>query len=65
MSSEVITSKLASKEEYFLELKKTPALSLPAVGLFLLGLIVMAGGSYMALTGIMPMWGATLTNGVG
>ncbi|MFT6122749.1 MAG: fatty acid desaturase [Pseudohongiellaceae bacterium] len=65
MSSEEINSHLPSKEEYFLELKKTPALSLPAFGLFLLGLIIMAGGSYMSLTGKMPMWGATLTNGVG
>lgn len=65
MSSEEKTSYLPSKEEYFLELKKTPALSWPAFGLFLLGLTIMVGGSYMSLHGEIPLWGATLTNGLG
>lgn len=65
MSSKEKTSYMPSKEEYLLELKKTPALSLPAVGLFLLGLACMGGGSYLALTGEIPLWGATLTNGFG
>ncbi len=65
MSIEAIKSHLPNKEEYFLELKKTPALSLPAFGLFLLGLAIVAVGSYLALTGKIPLWGAIFTNGVG
>ena len=59
------TFSLPSKEQYFRELKQTPAVSWPAVGLFLLGLAVIGGASSMALSGVIPLWVATLANGFG
>jgi beta-carotene hydroxylase len=56
---------LPSKEQYFRELKKTPAMSWPALCLFLLGLAVIGGASGMAISGAMPYWSATLANGIG
>ncbi|MEY8198036.1 MAG: fatty acid desaturase [Colwellia sp.] len=65
MSNVTKNSSIPSKDEYFQELKKSPILSVPAMGLFLLGIAIMAGGSYMALINEIPMWGASLTNGLG
>ena len=58
-------SVLPSKEQYFRELKRTPAMSWPAVGLFLLGLLVIGVASAMALSGSIAFWVATLANGIG
>jgi beta-carotene hydroxylase len=57
--------KLPNKEQYFRELKQTPAMSWPAVGFFLLGLFVIVGASGMALSGDIPLWVAMLANGIG
>ena len=59
------TFSLPSKEKYFRELKQTPSMSWPAVGLFLLGLLVIVGASSMALSGGIPLWVAMVANGIG
>ncbi|MFT4727797.1 MAG: beta-carotene hydroxylase [Granulosicoccus sp.] len=59
------TFSLPNKEQYFRELKQTPAMSWPALGLLLLGLSVIGGASSMALSGTSPMWVATIANGIG
>ncbi len=59
------TFSLPGKEQYFRELKQTPAMSWPALGSFLLGLAMIGVASSMALSGAIPLWGAMLVNGVG
>lgn len=59
------TFSLPRKEQYFRELKQTPTVSWPAVGLFLLGLAMIGGASGMALSGAIPLWVAMLINGFG
>ena len=59
------TFSLPTKEQYFRELKQTPAISWPAMGLLLLGLSVIGGASAMALSGVIPLWVAMLANGLG
>lgn len=65
MTDSESTFSLPSKEQYFRELKQTPAMSWPAVALFLLGLLVIGSASSMALSGGIPLWVAMLANGVG
>jgi beta-carotene hydroxylase len=59
------SSSLPGKDQYFRELKQTPAVSWPAVGLFVLGLMILGVASGMALSGDIPLWVATLVNGFG
>ncbi|MEH6518897.1 MAG: fatty acid desaturase [Halioglobus sp.] len=59
------TFSLPNSEQYFRQLKQTPAISWPAVALFLLGLSVVGGASVLALSGAIPLWVATLVNGIG
>ena len=54
-----------SEEQRFLQLKRTPAISWPALGLFLLGLIIISFASGMAITGGIPLWSGMLANGLG
>jgi len=56
---------LPSKEQYFKELQQTPAISWPAIGVMILGLLVIGTASTMALSGIIPLWGGMLANGLG
>ena len=56
---------LPSKELYFRQLKQTPAISWPAIGLLLLGMLLIGGASTKALSGSIPLWGGMLINGVG
>ena len=56
---------LPSKEQYFKELQQTPAISWPAIGVMILGLLVIGAASTMALSGIIPLWGGMLANGLG
>ena len=59
------TFALPNSEQYFQELKRTPAMSWPALGTFLFALLLIGGASGMALTGNMPLWGAMFINGIG
>lgn len=56
---------LLSKEQYFRELKRTPSISWPALGLFLLGITILVVATRMAAAGTLPLWAAMLINGVG
>tara|TARA_B110000967_G_scaffold89710_1_gene92296 strand:- start:210 stop:1151 length:942 start_codon:yes stop_codon:yes gene_type:complete len=56
---------LPNREQYFKQLKQTPAISWPAVCLFLIGLSLVGVASGLALTAAVPLWVAMLTNGVG
>ena len=58
------TFQLLNKEQYFRELTKTPAISWPALVLFLVALAIMASASVMTLSGAIPAWAATLANGL-
>ena len=60
-----MTFSLRSRDQYFKELKQTPAISWPAVFLLLLGLSAIGVASNMALTAAMPLWVAMLVNGIG
>lgn len=59
------TYSLPNKEQYFRQLKQTPAISWPAVSLLLIGLSVIGVASTMALSGAISLWVAMLANGVG
>jgi hypothetical protein len=65
MTQAISTFRLPGKAQYFQELKQTPAVSWPAVGLLLLGLSMIGGASAMALSGGIPLWAAMLINGFG
>lgn len=54
-----------SEEQRFLQLKQTPAISWPALGLLLLGLTIISFASGMAITGGIPLWSGMLANGLG
>jgi beta-carotene hydroxylase len=64
MSEETNTNCLPTRDEYLRELKNTPLLSIPAFGLFLIGFGMIGWFSYLAMTGVLPYWAATLVNGV-
>jgi fatty acid desaturase len=54
-----------SEEQRFLQLKQTPAISWPALGLFLLGPAIISFASGMAITDGIPLWSGMLANGLG
>ena len=54
-----------TEEQRFHHLKRTPAISWPALGLFLLGLTIISFASSMAITDGIPLWSGMLANGLG
>ena len=56
---------LLSEKQHFRKLKQTPAISWPALGLFLLGLTSISIASGMAIRGAIPLWAGMLANGFG
>jgi beta-carotene hydroxylase len=54
-----------TEEQRFHHLKQTPAISWPALGLFLLGLTIISFASSMAITDGIPLWSGMLANGLG
>ena len=58
-------SHIPSKDEYFQKLKRSPIFSLPAFFLFVLGMTILAGGTYLSISGEIPVWAATVANGFG
>ena len=54
---------MPTKDEYFAELRKVPALALPSVAYFLIGYGIFLASTMAAVAGQVPMWASCLING--
>ena len=64
MSETYNTFPLPNKKQYFRELTRTPIISWPALGLFVLGMTIVVSASVMTLSGATPLWAAMIANGL-
>lgn len=63
MTAQSVSGVLPGKDQYFRSLLQAPVIAWPTMFLFALSIGIIAGASYMTLTGRWPLWAATLANG--
>lgn len=64
MTNSTASFGLPDKEEYFRELKKTPTISWPSLGLFAVALLIIGVASTKAIAGDIPLWAGMIANGI-